>query len=199
MIKHRHLHALLTSIVIAVAATACVKASSNASDSDVMEWDVTLHVVAPEFNRPEAGDGLMYQTYAVADTARVMKAYSEMNQGVDYSFIWSEPNADGNIGVVIAYETKPILSDKVTVIKAKPIPSTDEFINLELKFNNVNGLDTATSYNVGHRLALVVNGKFIDAPTVNGPIEDGDCLTPIPIKKLNEYFPNLDLEKLKQK
>lgn len=207
MIKHRNLHAALAGIVIAVAATACAKTSTSKTstndsapaDNAAMEWDATMHKIVWDFNDPKTGVGTgMYHTYTVADTARVNNAISGMKPDMGYSFVWTEPDTDGHIGLLV-YETKPVLTDKVTITGTKPTPVNDGYIYVILQFKDAKRLETVTSENIGHNLALIVNGKFISAPQVNSPIIAGASMLPMPIEKLNEYFPNLDLEKLKQK
>lgn len=193
--KRRFLFASVVSIIIAVVSTACGKTSTTKTEKvDGVEWNVSI-CNAVQFNDPQTGVDTD-NNYTVADTAAVnekLLSIKPENLTVD----WTIPGADGTIWLV-AYESEPILSEKVIVTEANSMPSYGGDIQVGFKFPDVEKWATITRENIGKRLAVFVNGRLMNAPRVNCEIESGSCSVSIPANMVKDFLPNLDLEKIKQ-
>ncbi len=189
------LSALLVSIALAVAATACGKTSTTKTEKvDGTEWNVTVCKAVP-FDDTLTGINTD-ATYTVADTATINQKLLGVKPE-NLTLDWTIPSADGKIWL-IAYENEPILSEKVAVTEANSIPSYDGNIQVGFKFADAKKWETITQENIGKRLAVFVNGQLMNAPQVNSAITSGSCSVSIPADMIHDYLPNLDLEKLKQ-
>lgn len=193
--KRHFLFASVVSIIIAVVSTACGKTSTTKTEKvDGVEWNVSV-CNAVQFNDPQTGVDTD-NNYTVADTAAVnekLLSVKPENLTVD----WTIPGADGTIWLV-AYESEPILSEKVIVTEANSMPSYGGDIQVGFKFTDVEKWATITRENIGKRLAVFVNGRLMNAPRVNCEIESGSCSVSIPANMVKDFLPNLDLEKIKQ-
>lgn len=193
--KRRFLFASVVSIIIAVVSTACGKTSTTKTEKvDGVEWNVSI-CNAVQFNDPQTGVDTD-NNYTVADTAAVnekLLSIKPENLTVD----WTIPGADGTIWLV-AYESEPILSEKVIVMEANSMPSYGGDIQVGFKFTDAEKWATITRENIGKRLAVFVNGRLMNAPRVNCEIESGSCSVSIPANMVKDFLPNLDLEKIKQ-
>lgn len=193
--KRRFLFASVVSIIIAVVSTACGTTSTTKTEKvDGVEWNVSV-CNAVQFNDPQTGVDTD-NNYTVADTAAVnekLLSIKPENLTVD----WTIPGADGTIWLV-AYESEPILSEKVIVMEANSMPSYGGDIQVGFKFTDAEKWATITRENIGKRLAVFVNGRLMNAPRVNCEIESGSCSVSIPANMVKDFLPNLDLEKIKQ-
>lgn len=193
--KRRFLFASVVSIIIAVVSTACGKTSTTKTEKvDGVEWNVSI-CNAVQFNDPQTGVDTD-NNYTVADTAAVnekLLSIKPENLTVD----WTIPGTDGTIWLV-AYESEPILSEKVIVTEANSMPSYGGDIQVGFKFADAEKWATITRENIGKRLAVFVNGRLMNAPRVNCEIESGSCSVSIPANRVKDFLPNLDLEKIKQ-
>ncbi len=193
--KRRFLFASVVSIIIAVVSTACGTTSTTKTEKvDGVEWNVSV-CNAVQFNDPQTGVDTD-NNYTVADTAAVnekLLSVKPENLTVD----WTIPGTDGTIWLV-AYESEPILSEKVIVMEANSMPSYGGDIQVGFKFTDAEKWATITRENIGKRLAVFVNGRLMNAPRVNCEIESGSCSVSIPANMVKDFLPNLDLEKIKQ-
>ncbi len=193
--KRRFLFASVVSIIIAVVSTACGKTSTTKTEKvDGVEWNVSV-CNAVQFNDPQTGIDTD-NNYTVADTA----AGNEKLLSIKLEKLtldWTIPGTDGTIWLV-AYESEPILSEKVIVTEANSMPSYGGDIQVGFKFPDVEKWATITRENIGKRLAVFVNGRLMNAPRVNSEIESGSCSVSIPANMVKDFLPNLDLEKIKQ-
>lgn len=193
--KRRFLFASVVSIIIAVVSTACGKTSTTKTEKVYgVEWNVSV-CNAVQFNDPQTGVDTD-NNYTVADTAAVnekLLSVKPENITVD----WTIPGADGTIWLV-AYESEPILSEKVIVMEANSMPSYGGDIQVGFKFTDAEKWATITRENIGKCLAVFVNGRLMNAPRVNCEIESGSCSVSIPANMVKDFLPNLDLEKIKQ-
>lgn len=193
--KRRFLFASVVSIIIAVVSTACGKTSTTKTEKvDGVEWNVSV-CNAVQFSDPQTSVDID-NNYTVADTAAVnekLLSVKPENLTVD----WTIPGADGTIWLV-AYESEPILSEKVIVTEANSMPSYGGDIQVGFKFTDAEKWATITRENIGKRLAVFVNGRLMNAPRVNCEIESGSCSVSIPANMVKDFLPNLDLEKIKQ-
>ncbi len=193
--KRRFLFASVVSIIIAVVSTACGKTSTTKTEKvDGVEWNVSV-CNAVQFNDPQTGIDTD-NNYTVADTAAVNEKLLSIKLE-KLTLDWTIPGTDGTIWLV-AYESEPILSEKVIVTEANSMPSYGGDIQVGFKFPDVEKWATITRENIGKRLAVFVNGRLMNAPRVNSEIESGSCSVSIPANMVKDFLPNLDLEKIKQ-
>lgn len=193
--KRRFLFASVVSIIIAVVSTACGKTSTTKTEKvDGVEWNVSV-CNAVQFNDPQTGVDTD-NNYTVADTAAVNEKLLSIKLE-KLTLDWTIPGTDGTIWLV-AYESEPILSEKVIVTEANSMPSYGGDIQVGFKFPDVEKWATITRENIGKRLAVFVNGRLMNAPRVNSEIESGSCSVSIPANRVKDFLPNLDLEKIKQ-
>lgn len=193
--KRRFLFASVVSIIIAVVSTACGKTSTTKTEKvDGVEWNVSV-CNAVQFNDPQTGIDTD-NNYTVADTAAVNEKLLSIKLE-KLTLDWTIPGTDGTIWLV-AYESEPILSEKVIVTEANSMPSYGGDIQVGFKFPDVEKWATITRENIGKRLAVFVNGRLMNAPRVNCEIESGSCSVSIPANRVKDFLPNLDLEKIKQ-
>lgn len=193
--KRRFLFASVVSIIIAVVSTACGKTSTTKTEKvDGVEWNVSV-CNAVQFNDPQTGVDTD-NNYTVADTAAVNEKLLSVKPE-NLTLDWTIPGADGTIWLV-AYESEPILSEKVIVTEANSMPSYGGDIQVGFKFTDAEKWATITRENIGKRLAVFVNGRLMNAPRVNCEIESGSCSVSIPANMVKDFLPNLDLEKIKQ-
>lgn len=193
--KRRFLFASVVSIIIAVVSTACGKTSTTKTEKvDGVEWNVSI-CNAVQFNDPQTGVDTD-NNYTVADTAAVNEKLLSIKLE-KLTLDWTIPGTDGTIWLV-AYESEPILSEKVIVTEANSMPSYGGDIQVGFKFPDVEKWATITRENIGKRLAVFVNGRLMNAPRVNSEIESGSCSVSIPANMVKDFLPNLDLEKIKQ-
>ncbi len=193
--KRRFLFASVVSIIIAVVSTACGKTSTTKTEKvDGVEWNVSV-CNAVQFNDPQTGVDTD-NNYTVADTAAVNEKLLSIKLE-KLTLDWTIPGTDGTIWLV-AYESEPILSEKVIVTEANSMPSYGGDIQVGFKFPDVEKWATITRENIGKRLAVFVNGRLMNAPRVNCEIESGSCSVSIPANMVKDFLPNLDLEKIKQ-
>lgn len=193
--KRRFLFASVVSIIIAVVSTACGKTSTTKTEKvDGVEWNVSV-CNAVQFNDPQTGVDTD-NNYTVADTAAVNEKLLSIKLE-KLTLDWTIPGTDGTIWLV-AYESEPILSEKVIVTEANSMPSYGGDIQVGFKFPDVEKWATITRENIGKRLAVFVNGRLMNAPRVNSEIESGSCSVSIPANMVKDFLPNLDLEKIKQ-
>ena len=73
---------------------------------------------------------------------------------------------------LIVYEQVPLISETITLSIS---PRENQEYEAMFKFANANEWERITQENVGHQLALAVNGVIKSAPTVTTPIEGGRC------------------------
>lgn len=195
MAKKIYLLASLVGIIMAVVATACGKASTTKTEKvDGVEWNVSVRK-AIQFNDSLTGVSTDHK-YSVADTASVNEKLLSVKPE-NLTLDWTLPSTDGTIWLV-AYESEPILSEKVNVTEANSIPAYRGDIQIGFKFSDAEKWATITRENIGKRLAVFVNGQLMNAPQVNSEIESGSCSVSIPANMVTEFLPNLDLEKIKQ-
>lgn len=195
MAKKIFLLASFVSIIMAVAATACGNASSTKTGKiDGVECNVSVHK-AVQFNDSLSGVNTD-NNYTVADTASVNEKLPDVKPE-NLTLGWSLPSSDGTIWLV-AYESEPILSEKVNVTEANSIPAYGGDIQIGFKFSDAEKWASITRENIGKRLAVFVNGQLMNAPQVNSEIVSGSCSVSIPANKVKDFLPNLDLEKIKQ-
>lgn len=193
--KRRFLFASVVSIIIAVVSTACGKTSTTKTEKvDGVEWNVSV-CNAVQFNDPQTGVDTD-NNYTVADTVAVNEKLLSIKLE-KLTLDWTIPGTDGTIWLV-AYESEPILSEKVIVTEANSMPSYGGDIQVGFKFPDVEKWATITRENIGKRLAVFVNGRLMNAPRVNCEIESGSCSVSIPANMVKDFLPNLDLEKIKQ-
>lgn len=193
--KRRFLFASVVSIIIAVVSTACGKTSTTKTEKvDGVEWNVSV-CNAVQFSDPQTSVDTD-NNYTVADTAVVNEKLLSIKPE-NLTLDWTIPGADGTIWLV-AYESEPILSEKVIVTEANSMPSYGGDIQVGFKFTDVEKWATITRENIGKRLAVFVNGRLMNAPRVNCEIESGSCSVSIPANMVKDFLPNLDLEKIKQ-
>lgn len=180
-------------IAFAATATACGDASTaETEDVESIEWNVAV-CRAVQFNDSPRGISTD-RSYTVGDTASV----NERLMGVkpeNLTFEWTVPAADGTIWLV-AFESEPILSEKVRVTENNSIFSYGGNIQVAFKFSDVDRWATITRRNIGKRLAIFVNGRLMGAPQVNTPIESGSCSVTFPAEAMDDYLPNFDLENI---
>lgn len=201
MAKRIYLLASLVSIIMAVVATACgntsttkTKSTTNTEKMEGTEWNITI-TKAVQFNDSSTGVDTDVE-YSVADTAIInQKLLSVKSENL--TFNWTLPSTDGTIWLV-AYESGPILSEKVCVTETNSMSAYGGNIQVVFKFSDPEKWSTITRENIGKRLAVFINGQLMGAPQVNSEIESGSCSVSIPANKVTEFLPNLDLEKIKQ-
>lgn len=195
MAKKIYLLASLVSIIMVVVTTACGNTSATKTQKvDGVEWNVSVRMAVP-FNDSLTGVNTD-NNFTVADTASVnekLLSVKPENLTID----WTLPSTDGTIWLV-AYESEPILSEKVSVTEANSIPAYGGDIQIGFKFSDAEKWATITRENIGKRLAVFVNGQLMNAPKVNSEIESGSCSVSIPANMVTDFLPNLDLEKIKQ-
>lgn len=195
MAKRIYLLASLVSIIMAVVTTACGNTSTTKTEKvDGVEWNVSVRRAVP-FNDSLTGVSTD-NNYTVTDTASVNEKLLSVKPE-NLTLDWTLPSTDGTIWLV-AYESEPILSEKVNVTEANSIPAYGGDIQIGFKFSDAEKWATITSENIGKRLAVFVNGQLMNAPQVNSEIESGSCSVSIPANMVTEFLPNLDLEKIKQ-
>lgn len=193
--KRRFLFTSVVSIIIAVVSTACGKTSTTKTEKvDGVEWNVSI-CNAVQFYDPQTGVDTD-NNYTVADTAAVNEKLLSVKPE-NLTLDWTMPGADGTIWLV-AYESEPILSEKVIVTEANSMPSYGGDIQVGFKFPDAEKWATITRENIGKRLAVFVNGRLMNAPRVNSEIESGSCSVSISANMVKDFLPNLDLEKIKQ-
>ena len=194
MAKKIYLLASLVSIMMAIVSTACGNTSSTKTEKvDGVEWNVSLRKTV-QFNDSLTGVST-YNIYTVADTASVNEKLLSIKPE-NLTLDWSLPSTDGTIWLV-AYESEPILSEKVSVTEANSIPDYNGDIQIGFKFSDAEKWATITRKNIGKRLAIFVNGQLMNAPQVNNVIESGYCSVSIPANMVTDFLPNLDIEKIK--
>ncbi|MCX4263274.1 MAG: hypothetical protein OSJ37_00980 [Muribaculaceae bacterium] len=195
MTKKIYLLASFVSILMVVVSTACGNTSTTKTEKvDGIEWNVSLRNTV-QFNDSLTGIST-YNIYTVADTASVNEKLLSIRPE-NLTLDWTLPSTDGTIWLV-AYESEPILSEKVSITEANSIPAYGGNIQIGFKFSNTEKWATITRENIGKRLALFVNGQLMNAPQVNNVIESGYCSVSIPANMVTDFLPNLDLEKIKQ-
>lgn len=133
----------------------------------------------------------------VADTAVVNEKLLSIKPE-NLTLDWTIPGADGTIWLV-AYESEPILSEKVIVTEANSMPSYGGDIQVGFKFTDVEKWATITGENIGKRLAVFVNGRLMNAPRVNSEIESGNCSVSIPANMVKDFCQILTLKRLSNK
>ena len=189
------LPALLIGIALAGTTIACGSTSTTKTEKvDGVEWNVSVRRAVP-FNDSLTGVSTD-NNYTIADTASVNEKLLSVKPE-NLTLDWTLPSTDGTIWLV-AYESEPILSEKVNVTEANSIPAYGGDIQIGFKFPDSEKWATITRENIGKRLAVFVNGQLMNAPQVNSEITSGSCSVSIPTDKIHEYLPNLDLEKLKK-
>lgn len=197
MKKILRLQFLLGSIALAAIATSCSKTSTTKTEQpEGVQWNVSIHEVV-EFRDSLTGINTD-DIYTVADTTRINeKLLGIKAEGLTLG--WTMPGSDGTIWLV-AYDNEPLLSEKVEVTEVYSMPSHEGNIQIAFKFPDANKWATITRYNIGQQLAVLVNGRLMNAPRVTGEITGGNCSVSIPtdMEQIKNYLPNLDLEKIKQ-
>lgn len=195
MTKILKLHLLLGCLAIVAIFVACGN-TSNTKTAKVngVEWNVSVRK-AVQFNDSLTGVNTDLN-YALADTAAVNEKLVSIKPE-NLTLEWSIPSSDGRIWLV-AYESKPILSEAATVTDAYSNRLYGGNIQVGFRFNDAEKWATITRENIGKRLAVFVNGQLMNAPQVNSEIESGNCSVSIPADMIHNYLPNLDLEKLSQ-
>lgn len=182
-------------IAFAAIATACGKTSTTKTEKiDGVEWNVTIHK-AVQFNDSLTGVNTG-NNYTVADTATVNEKLLSVKPE-NLTIGWTIPSSDGTIWL-IAYESKPLLTDKVKVTQANSIPSYGGDIQIGFKFSDTEKWAIITRENIGERLAVFVNGQLMNAPQVNSEITSGNCSVSIFTDMIKDYLPNLDIEQIRQ-
>lgn len=185
---------LLMCIAFAAIATACGKTSTTKTEKiDGVEWNVTIHK-AVQFNDSLTGVNTG-NNYTVADTATVNEKLLSVKPE-NLTIGWTIPSCDGTIWL-IAYESKPLLTDKVKVTQANSIPSYGGDIQIGFKFSDTENWAIITRENIGKRLAVFVNGQLMNAPQVNSEITSGNCSVSISTDMIKDYLPNLDIEQIR--
>ena len=186
---------LLMCIAFAAIATACGKTSTAKTEIiDGVEWNVTIHK-AVQFNDSLTGVSTG-NNYTVADIAIVNEKLLSIKPE-NLTIGWTIPSSDGSIWL-IAYESTPLLIDKVKVTQANSIPSYGGDIQIGFKFSDTEKWAIITRENIGERLAVFVNGQLMNAPQVNSEITSGNCSVSIPTNMIKDYLPNLDIEQIRQ-
>lgn len=186
MARGHNILPLILSILVPVLASACGNT----------EWNVSVHR-AIVFNDSINGVDTECK-YTVADTARVNEAILRIKPEVgQFTFGWTIPRADGTLWLV-AYDSTPLLSEKVSVTDANAIVTNGEGIQVVFKFPDAKQWETITRENIGKRLAVIVNGQLMCAPQVNTEITSGNCAVSIPAARIHDYLPHLDLDELKR-
>lgn len=169
--------ALLLSIAIAIAATACGSTGTTKTEKvEGVEWNVTVKKTV-QFYDTLTGVNTDVR-YSVADTASINQKLLGIKPE-NLTLDWTIPGADGSIWLV-AYENGPILSEKVTVTEANTISSYGGDIQVAFKFSDAQKWEEITRESIGKRLAVFVNGQLMNAPQVNSEITSGNCAVLIP-------------------
>lgn len=195
MPKRLTLPALLVSIALAVAVTACGNTSTTKTEKvEGVEWNISVRK-AVQFYDTRTGVSTD-DKYTLADTASINQQLLGIKPE-NLTLEWTIPSADGSIWLV-AYENGPILSEKVAVTEANTMPSYGGNIQVAFKFADADKWATITRENIGSRLAVFVNGQLMNAPQVNNEITSGNCSVTIPDDMIKQYLPDIDLKKLKQ-
>lgn len=195
MIFRSHLlfdwHLIFGGIAIAAMATACGGASTaEAEDVEGIEWNVTVRR-AVQFDDSPRGISTD-RSYTLGDTASVNEQLMSV-KAENLTLEWTVAATDGTIRLV-AYESEPILSEKVKITENNSIMSYGGDIQVAFKFPDVDRWATVTRQNIGKRLAIFVNGRLMSAPQVNTSIESGSCSVTFPAEVKDDYLPNFDLE-----
>lgn len=178
-----------------VAVTACGKNSTtNAEKVEGVEWNVSIHKALP-FHDPSTGV-TTDNNYTVSDTAFVNEKLLSIKPE-NLTLDWTLPNTDGTIWLV-AYESEPILLERVSITEAYSMPAYAGNIQIGFKFSDAEKWATITREETGKRLVIFVNGQLINAPKVNGEIESGSCSVSIPTNMVTNFLPNFDIEQIKQ-
>ena len=115
-----------------------------------------------------------YGMIATKDTAIVKDYIAKLNFDNPTALAFLPLNTpDGEELVsVIVYEQTPLLIETVTLSIS---PRENQEYEAMFKFANANEWERITQENVGHQLALAVNGVIKSAPIVNEPITEGRC------------------------
>lgn len=182
-------------LLVAGVAAGCGNTSTTKTECvDGVEWDVAVRK-AVQFSDSLSGVNTDAH-YTVADTARV----NERLLGVkpeNLTLAWTIPSSDGTIWLV-AYESEPVLAEKVSVTEANSIPCYGGDIQVAFRFPDAEKWATITRENIGKRLAVFVNGRLMNAPQVNAEIESGNCAVSIPANMVKDFLPDFEIEKIKQ-
>lgn len=179
---------LFCSLILLFASYACGnKSTTKTENGEYTEWNVTVNKVV-EFNDSVISIDNDFN-YTVSDTVRVNALLKDIPHSENVTISWTTPSADGTIWLV-AYENEPILYDKISITKTNSMPSYDENIQVCFKFTEADKWASITKDNIGKRLAILVNGKLINAPQVNAEIKSGNCSVSIPVEMIHDYLQN---------
>ncbi len=196
MIGNVYLRTLVAGIAIAGIGGACGNSScTKTGNVEGVTWDVSVHEVV-NFNDSILGVGTDYE-YTIADTARVNKELKNLRYCGNVSIGWTMPSSDGSIWLV-AYEKEALLTEQAEVTEVTTLPSYGGDFQVAFKFPDAEEWEKITGENIGHRLALVVNGKLMSAPQVNTAISSGNCSVAIPAEMIKKYLPEFDPANMEQ-
>lgn len=186
MDKNFLLSSIIISVAVGVVAAACSNPATAKTENTVRaEWDVTVNRVI-EFNDERSGINTETK-YTVADTARVNAALKELKHCGNVTIGWTLPSADGTLWLV-AYENEPLLAETVKVMEGNPIPSYDGEIQAVFQFRDAKQWEAITRENIGQRLAIIANGRLMNAPQVNCEITSGKCAVTMPAEKIDTFY-----------
>lgn len=120
--------------------------------------------------------------YAPADTAavnEVLELNSISQKG--YRHAWLTKKA-GNTSAceLIIYRAVPVMSEKVGFAQVSDIPDDREVCQVAFTFSDREKFHTVTRSNINRKLAMLVDGEVVCAPTVMNEIESGNCAVIIP-------------------
>lgn len=195
MVNKINLVASFVSLIMTVAVTACGNNNTTKVEKvEGIEWNVSIHKALP-FYDPNTGV-TTDNNYTVADTASVNEKLLSVKPE-NLTLDWTLPNTDGTIRLV-AYESEPILLERVSITEAYSMPAYGGNIHVGFKFSDAEKWATITREETGRRLVIFVNGQLTNAPKVNNEIESGSCSVSIPTNMATNFLPNFDIEKIKQ-
>lgn len=172
-------HLCLGTIALLVSLCGC--GSRGAADGERL--NVAVYKVMDK--APVSVDGFLsadIYLYRIADTARVSRELEA--QGLQYHWGYaSDEYAD-----LVVLDGEPVVEDTVTVTAVNYEEYADCYVAI-FRFSDADKWERVTGENTGHRLALFVNGRFENAPTVNCPITSGNCSFFIDSVRLADDFP----------
>ncbi len=183
---------LWASIMAALVATACGNPGKAKTEPvEGVDWYVTVNKVV-EFHDSVSGIGTDGR-YTVADTSRVNVILRKLPKCGDINIDWTLPSADGQIWLV-AYDTAPLLSEKVPVTEVNTLPSYEGNVQVAFRFPDAVKWAEITRDNICKRLALTVNGRLMNAPQVNTEITSGNCSVSVPGDMVGDLLPGIKLD-----
>lgn len=118
--------------------------------------------------------------FEAADTAAVMGMLPDREDSNSRN-LWVENDGKWNL---ITIKTTPEIEETVEVSKVEDT-GRPGYYELTWKFPIPVIWEKITRNNIGRPLTVFIDGKFAGAPTVNEPIESGNCMVIIPSNYLS--------------